>query len=168
MSSTGRFVLCTGFFSRLEVAAIVHGEPRGIAIIGAWMVMGTYHASYPAYDVPYSVRRLCGAKPRDVETLLKHGLLIDNPGSGWKLGFEGDLWSISYSRPGNRLPIPDHIRAAVFERDENACQHCGTDQDLTLDHIIPWSHGGPDSVDNLRLLCRSCNSKRGNRVEVKA
>jgi len=34
--------------------------------------------------------------------------------------------------------------------------------------FIPWSHGGEDTAKNLRVLCRPCNSKRGNRVEVES
>ncbi len=36
--------------------------------------------------------------------------------------------------------------------------------DLSLDHIYPWSLGGPDTVENLRVLCRSCNSRKGANV----
>lgn len=34
----------------------------------------------------------------------------------------------------------------------------------TKDHIVPYSHGGDDSIENFRPACRNCNSKRGNRV----
>ena len=34
----------------------------------------------------------------------------------------------------------------------------------TLDHIIPLSRGGTEYVTNLRWLCRSCNSRKGNRL----
>lgn len=34
----------------------------------------------------------------------------------------------------------------------------------TKDHIVPYSLGGDDSIENFRPACRSCNSKRGNRV----
>jgi hypothetical protein len=34
----------------------------------------------------------------------------------------------------------------------------------TKDHIVPYSHGGDDSLANFRPSCRNCNSKRGNRV----
>lgn len=35
-------------------------------------------------------------------------------------------------------------------------------EDLTADHIIPVSQGGGPGAANLRVLCRSCNSARGN------
>lgn len=60
-----------------------------------------------------------------------------------------------------RRKVPLSIRDAVFRRDGSICQACDSARDLTLDHIIPYSCGGPDTVDNLRVLCRSCNSSRG-------
>ena len=33
-------------------------------------------------------------------------------------------------------------------------------------HIIPWSLGGEDTMENLQTMCRSCNSRKGNRVDV--
>ncbi|WP_314148229.1 HNH endonuclease [uncultured Leifsonia sp.] len=34
----------------------------------------------------------------------------------------------------------------------------------TKDHVVPFSHGGEDALENYRPACRSCNSKRQNRV----
>lgn len=34
----------------------------------------------------------------------------------------------------------------------------------TKDHIVPYSHGGADTIENYRPACKSCNSKRQNRV----
>ena len=63
-----------------------------------------------------------------------------------------------------RAKIPADIRRAIHERDGWACLHCGSRDDLTLDHIVPWSAGGPDGIDNLQTLCRSCNARKGARV----
>ena len=35
----------------------------------------------------------------------------------------------------------------------------------TIDHIIPKSRGGTGNFENLRLICRKCNNKRGNKIE---
>ena len=60
--------------------------------------------------------------------------------------------------------IPDGVRAEVFNRDGHRCQHCGTTERLTLDHIIPFSGGGTDDPDNLQVLCGPCNSRKGDRL----
>lgn len=31
----------------------------------------------------------------------------------------------------------------------------------TLEHVIPWSHGGGWEQENLRLSCEACNYERG-------
>lgn len=44
------------------------------------------------------------------------------------------------------------------------CKHPGSrDNPLTGDHILPKSRGGGNEPGNVRVLCRSCNSARGNR-----
>ena len=37
------------------------------------------------------------------------------------------------------------------------------DNFATLDHVVPKSLSGGNNVENLRLLCRKCNIKRGNK-----
>jgi hypothetical protein len=63
-----------------------------------------------------------------------------------------------------REKIPDALRRLIYERDEYRCVICGATEDLTLDHIFPWSLGGRDTEDNLRTLCRSCNCRKGASV----
>ncbi len=42
------------------------------------------------------------------------------------------------------------------------CSHFFFEEELTVDHIIPWSKGGRTELSNAQLLCRACNSKKGN------
>lgn len=47
----------------------------------------------------------------------------------------------------------------------NACAYCGrSDRPLTRDHIVPLSKGGHHVKDNIAPACRSCNSRKNNRV----
>jgi hypothetical protein len=53
-------------------------------------------------------------------------------------------------------------RERVFSRDGRVCQICGTDQgEMHIDHIIPRKVGGTHDLDNLRVLCKSCNLRKG-------
>ncbi len=70
------------------------------------------------------------------------------------------LWKFAHRRES----IAEPLRQKIYMRDGFICCDCGTSDDLTLDHIYPWSLGGSDSETNLRTLCRSCNSRKGARV----
>lgn len=68
--------------------------------------------------------------------------------------------------PAKRKPerqVPYDVRKVVLERDAYRCQMCGDWHNLAVDHIKPKSKGGPDTLDNLRVLCQSCNSRKGTR-----
>ncbi len=47
-----------------------------------------------------------------------------------------------------------------------SCQNCGTQKNLTIDHIIPISRGGTHSIGNLQMLCGFCNSSKSNKVMI--
>lgn len=78
-------------------------------------------------------------------------------------GFE--LWRPG---PGDRTrPVIDpDLRLAVYERDGYRCLNCLTTEDLSLDHVVHWSKDGKDTYENLRTLCRSCNSARHTRTDL--
>lgn len=72
-------------------------------------------------------------------------------------------------RWGPRRHIPYQAQRLVFLRDNYRCCLCGDDGELAklaIDHIVPWSAGGSDDTDNLRVLCSWCNGQRSNRKET--
>lgn len=70
----------------------------------------------------------------------------------------------AYEAQRDTRHVAQHIRAAVWQRDQGRCVECGAGDYLEYDHIIPWSKGGATSVENLQLLCRRCNSKKRDRI----
>ncbi|MCX7361699.1 MAG: HNH endonuclease [Alphaproteobacteria bacterium] len=62
------------------------------------------------------------------------------------------------------------LRATVLIRDSCLCRMCGAspakDPAVTLhvDHIVPWSKGGPTTLLNLQTLCSACNIGKSNRL----
>jgi len=45
--------------------------------------------------------------------------------------------------------------------EECACVYCGSEEDITVDHVIPRRYGGSDQPYNLVPACRTCNCKKG-------
>lgn len=58
----------------------------------------------------------------------------------------------------------DELMLALIERDGYSCTECGELEGLTIDHIIPLSKGGSDTLENLQLLCQRCNSAKGDKM----
>ena len=58
-------------------------------------------------------------------------------------------------------------RERVFSRDGRVCAKCGTDEgEMHIDHIIPRKVGGDHSLDNLQVLCKSCNLRKGAKSDA--
>lgn len=55
-------------------------------------------------------------------------------------------------------------RNELFKKYNNQCLFCNSKEHLTIDHIIPLSLGGTNYMENLQLLCRSCNSRKSNQI----
>lgn len=72
--------------------------------------------------------------------------------------------------------VPIATKIIIFERDKFTCQHCRKSFQLKglttrqamralssvfhIDHIVPVMQGGRATLENLRLLCSSCNLSR--------
>ena len=69
-----------------------------------------------------------------------------------------------------------YLREDIFERDGWVCQLCQEPIDpelqypesgyASIDHILPVSHGGDDTPDNVQAAHFGCNVSKGNRVEL--
>lgn len=62
-------------------------------------------------------------------------------------------------------------RKNLFARDNHQCQYCGQPRptgQLSLDHVIPRSHGGKTTWENIVCSCLQCNSRKGGRTPAQA
>lgn len=58
-------------------------------------------------------------------------------------------------------------RANLYLRDLYQCQYCGdthSNDELTMDHMIPRSAGGRVTWENAVTACKSCNTKKGTKL----
>ena len=53
---------------------------------------------------------------------------------------------------------------SLLDKCDNKCLKCGSTKKLTLDHVVPVSAGGSNTIDNAQVLCQSCNSSKGTKT----
>jgi hypothetical protein len=66
-----------------------------------------------------------------------------------------------------RRAVPAHVKKIVRARDRNVCRMCGKKYPPSFfdyDHIDAYIAGGSDDPDNIRLLCKECNLKKGPKL----
>jgi hypothetical protein len=54
-------------------------------------------------------------------------------------------------------------RRQIKEMWNYECAYCGSNEELTIDHIIPIHHGGMNNTQNVLCSCKRCNSDKGHR-----
>ena len=57
----------------------------------------------------------------------------------------------------------------IVRRDNQTCQICGKnlkEDEIEIDHVIPFSQGGATQESNLRVLCKDCNRKKQSSAEI--
>lgn len=58
----------------------------------------------------------------------------------------------------------DTQKRTAYEKQGGICPICGeyhTFEEMEGDHIIPWSKGGKTLPENLQMICKDCNRKKG-------
>lgn len=72
------------------------------------------------------------------------------------LPFTGRIYKRApQSRPGMSQSIKDQVLCV------GECVACGATRRLEVDHVVPYSRGGPHGIENLQVLCRPCNRAKG-------
>ena len=132
-------------------------EPLSLNARGLWASAMCWATHHDTDIIPESFLLMVGAAPQQAEELVKTGLWDELRPHFWRIRD----WLI-ISPPKRRRSIPESVRQFVYRRDGRACVACRRTSDLTLDHRIPYSKGGPDTIENLQTMCRSCNSRKGD------
>jgi hypothetical protein len=57
-------------------------------------------------------------------------------------------------------PIPEHVKRLVYNRDGGRCLACGSDELIQYGRVVPWSLGGGNEPQNLRVLCAGCSRRQ--------
>lgn len=70
-------------------------------------------------------------------------------------------------KPKKRGYLNKNQRKRLFERDQYFCQLCGLNLRFNpelrvIDHRIPLAKGGSNQQTNLWLLCRDCDTEKGD------
>jgi 5-methylcytosine-specific restriction endonuclease McrA len=58
----------------------------------------------------------------------------------------------------------DDLREMFYVNYGDGCKYCKrkmTLRNMVCDHIVPLSKGGDSIIDNLQLICKSCNTRKG-------
>jgi hypothetical protein len=66
----------------------------------------------------------------------------------------------------NIRAFTDSQKRAVYEKQKGICPKCKnhfTINEMEGDHITPWSEGGKTQPDNLQMLCKDCNRRKGKK-----
>ena len=53
-------------------------------------------------------------------------------------------------------------RRKIKQRWDYECAYCGSEKDLTIDHIVPRSKGGNDFTKNVVCCCHDCNQSKSH------
>ena len=53
-------------------------------------------------------------------------------------------------------------RRKIKEKWDYKCAYCGSDEDITIDHVLAQSKGGLDTTKNMVSCCHSCNQDKSH------
>lgn len=123
-------------------------------------------------DTANARRRELYAEHRDYVSLYRRQLRIDNPDRIRRYHREyqklhpeqGREKYRRYRTRINNAPgdgITREQETQLFEEYSNHCVYCGSENKLTIDHIVPLSRGGANDIDNAVPACVSCNCSKG-------
>jgi 5-methylcytosine-specific restriction endonuclease McrA len=126
-------------------------------------------ARYERYrDDPAMVARMRGRNSRYQMT---HRVAVTTKTRLWRQANPDKAIANHQRRRARKLNAPRVERLnhrAIIERDNSTCYlWCKRElarSEITFDHVIPLARGGSHTMDNLRVACKSCNSRKSTRL----
>jgi 5-methylcytosine-specific restriction endonuclease McrA len=70
--------------------------------------------------------------------------------------------ALSFGYEGEHFTTEEWL--ALLELYGGRCLRCGTRERISVDHVVPLSLGGGNSIDNIQPLCEMCNSLKSDTV----
>jgi len=110
-------------------------------------------------------------KPKNKKQAEYMKLLLPIHGNQWQRAYKKLIAKISRLKSNYKLDLKEKILEA-YGKD---CPYCGKrmsmrkDERFSVDHIIPTSRGGENSLINTEIICERCNRAKGmlNKDEYK-
>ena len=75
--------------------------------------------------------------------------------------YRADTSYIHRRKTANSELANQTLRREVFKRFSYECAICQSRHNLAIDHIVSVKGGGSNDIENLQVLCKSCNSSKG-------
>ena len=119
-------------------------EPWWVTLIGIIVVF----VCWLLFILP---RELEKKKKEDEAYAKRKGITVD------------ELWELRAYRRARS--IPKSVKKDVLRRDNYQCQNCGSQYNLEIDHIFPFSRGGGHEPENLQVLCKQCNLSKSDSIQ---
>jgi len=112
-----------------------------------------YRIKEKSYDIDYIIKLI----NKEESHHIIDGTRVKTEGLRLKSFASKELKCVSCGRKADRFEI-----AANFTQDNWHLTLWSDNVQMTKDHIIPKSKGGANTLDNIQIMCTSCNNRKGN------
>lgn len=131
-----------------------------LLIGGVWAGNGnTYVVVFPEFGEHEGDIHVLSPTTEEFQALIRQSDLVET--EVLAKAKDGKLYK-AVARKSQRT-VEQGVSWNVFRRDGYACRYCGNEKiPLTVDHLVLWEEGGPQTEENLVAACRKCNKTRGN------